>query len=711
MQLVRRPDALALHRLRHPVGAVREHAIHPASRAVFAVGAWSSRPAARQSPTLPAATGDLRLLPLPGRAAAARGARARAGLGGALRALRDGSARRARIRVRHNLERPAAGGVGAVGGRGAEARPRGRRRVRRRLRDRALVAPPAQPGRRRALDRRHRRHPADAPRAGAGRAPAVRLRRDRPARAARASSARAAWSSSTRTRSARRPRSSPTASTRRTCSARWLRERGIGRAGRVRARSASTSRRSGRPARRPIVDVVSVGADPHRDFELLLVGRTGDARDELPRRDDGATARARSPAGRPTSRSRPTCRSTRCAGGSSEPASSPFPSATTATRGRRRCSSRRWRSPSRSSSPGRRRSRRGTGSRTATTCGSSLRGTAAPSAERWPSCSRDGAGPGARRAGARDRRAGAHLGALRGAARCAPRTPRSRGRPRRRTAGYRPLSCAPGRSESARLALGLGLLLVLLRGDPYVASDQGSSSASRGGCSTATRLYADVFDNKDPLFFYTYAGALWVGGWRGPFLLDAVWLGVAGSRRCAARSRARSAAFSSGRELLRVSRWHWPQVGTSWACRCSRRLRSPRSRRGSGFAGDSPGPVPPLLRSCSSSSTWRPSRWCRSARCSCSASRSALGGARLHVEPLGLGGALAAAAAILGLRGELRVVSRGDRVQRPLLERAHGRRRDGRSRAGAPLGRVELLLPRRSLAGAPRCSRSRWRSA
>lgn len=78
------------------------------------------------------------------------------------------------------------------------------------------------------------------------------------------------------------------------------------------------------------------------------------------------------------------------------------------------------------------------------------------------------------------------------------------------------------------LALGLGLLLVLLRGDPYVASDQGVFLSVAGRMLDGDRLYSDVLDNKDPLFYYTYAGALWAGGWRGPFLLDAVWFGLGG---------------------------------------------------------------------------------------------------------------------------------------------------------------------------------------
>ena len=76
-------------------------------------------------------------------------------------------------------------------------------------------------------------------------------------------------------------------------------------------------------------------------------------------------------------------------------------------------------------------------------------------------------------------------------------------------------------------ALALGLVLVLLRGDPFVASDQGVFLSVAARLLDGDSLYAEVFDNKDPLFFYGYAAALWAGGWRGPFLLDALWLGVA----------------------------------------------------------------------------------------------------------------------------------------------------------------------------------------
>ena len=68
---------------------------------------------------------------------------------------------------------------------------------------------------------------------------------------------------------------------------------------------------------------------------------------------------------------------------------------------------------------------------------------------------------------------------------------------------------------------------MLLRGDPFVASDQGVFLSVAARLLDGDALYAEVFDNKDPLFFYGYAAALGIGGWRGPFLLDGLWLGVA----------------------------------------------------------------------------------------------------------------------------------------------------------------------------------------
>ena len=78
------------------------------------------------------------------------------------------------------------------------------------------------------------------------------------------------------------------------------------------------------------------------------------------------------------------------------------------------------------------------------------------------------------------------------------------------------------------LALLFGIALVLVRGEPVVGSDQGILLSVAGRMLDGDDLYAEVIENKDPLVFYTFAGALWVGGWRGPFLLDGVWLAVAG---------------------------------------------------------------------------------------------------------------------------------------------------------------------------------------
>jgi hypothetical protein len=77
------------------------------------------------------------------------------------------------------------------------------------------------------------------------------------------------------------------------------------------------------------------------------------------------------------------------------------------------------------------------------------------------------------------------------------------------------------------IALAYGSLLVLLRGEPSVASDQGVFLSVAARILDGDHLYSEVVDNKDPLFFYTYAAALAAGGWRGPFLLDGLWLGVA----------------------------------------------------------------------------------------------------------------------------------------------------------------------------------------
>jgi len=208
-------------------------------------------------------------------------------------------------------------------------------------------------------------------------------------------------------------------------------------------------------------------------------------------------------------------------------------------------------------------------------------------------------------------------------------------------------------SAVAVLALGLGLLLVLLRGDPYVASDQGVFLSVAGRMLDGDRLYADVFDNKDPLFFYTYAGALWVGGWRGPFLLDAVWLGVAGvavGLLVRALGAPRSAVVASFFVYPLALAAGWYLVGMSMLAALAFAPLAPwlwlRGRFAWGGASVvavmllklnlAPLALLPIGALLVVGAPERPRR------------RALTRGA------LGLGGALATAAAILGLRGELR---------------------------------------------------------
>ena len=191
MELVRRADALPLDRLRDAIRAVREHPVH--ARGEGRRLPVHVRPRQRpRSPTLPAqpVTSVFYLFrDSPQRRAALELEPRRPR---ALRALRDGRARGARLGC------PAQPRIGRAGPhrsgrrRGGETRRRGCGRLRRRLRDRPRVAPRGESRRRRPLDGRHRRDPADAPGARAGRADAVRVRRDRAAGAPRAAPARVA---------------------------------------------------------------------------------------------------------------------------------------------------------------------------------------------------------------------------------------------------------------------------------------------------------------------------------------------------------------------------------------------------------------------------------------------------------------------------------------------------------------------------------------
>ena len=96
------------------------------------------------------------------------------------------------------------------------------------------------------------------------------------------------------------------------------------------------------------------------------------------------------------------------------------------------------------------------------------------------------------------------------------------------------------------VALPFGIALALLRGEPTLGSDQGVYLSTAARLLDGDRLYADVVA-KDPLFFYAHAAAIGVGGWRGAYLLDGIWLAVAarGDRAVAAGARALRVQLSS----------------------------------------------------------------------------------------------------------------------------------------------------------------------
>ena len=71
------------------------------------------------------------------------------------------------------------------------------------------------------------------------------------------------------------------------------------------------------------------------------------------------------------------------------------------------------------------------------------------------------------------------------------------------------------------------MLLVVVRGRPSVESDSGIFLSVAERLLQGDRLYVDVVDNKDPLFYHAHAAALAIGDWRAPFLLDVIWLAVA----------------------------------------------------------------------------------------------------------------------------------------------------------------------------------------
>ena len=103
------------------------------------------------------------------------------------------------------------------------------------------------------------------------------------------------------------------------------------------------------------------------------------------------------------------------------------------------------------------------------------------------------------------------------------------------------------------LALLYGLALVLFRGEPVATGDQGILLSVAARMLHGDELYSEVIENKDPLVFYTYEAALWIGGWRGPFLLDGLWfaIGALGMGMLLRELRVRGPRSSRGSSSIR----------------------------------------------------------------------------------------------------------------------------------------------------------------
>lgn len=89
------------------------------------------------------------------------------------------------------------------------------------------------------------------------------------------------------------------------------------------------------------------------------------------------------------------------------------------------------------------------------------------------------------------------------------------------------LASARGRLWLVSGSVAYAALLVAIRGRPSLKSDSGVFLSIAGRLLHGDRLYVNVFDNKDPLFFYSHAAALGIFGWAGPFLLDVIWVAIA----------------------------------------------------------------------------------------------------------------------------------------------------------------------------------------
>ena len=86
------------------------------------------------------------------------------------------------------------------------------------------------------------------------------------------------------------------------------------------------------------------------------------------------------------------------------------------------------------------------------------------------------------------------------------------------------VSPTTGRVSTARVAvagaLAAAVSIAALRVTPQVWGDPGVWLSVAARLLDGDRLYADVLDNKDPFFFYSYALSLRVAGVRGPFALE-----------------------------------------------------------------------------------------------------------------------------------------------------------------------------------------------
>ena len=83
------------------------------------------------------------------------------------------------------------------------------------------------------------------------------------------------------------------------------------------------------------------------------------------------------------------------------------------------------------------------------------------------------------------------------------------------------------RAAAGGLSVLYSSALVIARSRPSVDDDAGIFLSVAARLLHGDHLYTGVWDNKAPLFYYAQAFAVAVGGWRGPFLLDIVWLAIA----------------------------------------------------------------------------------------------------------------------------------------------------------------------------------------